>query len=143
MEDLTLQRQQIIASLTEQQPENIADAAMGHWQQLADEIITIIGEAGFASLYERSLHLAQATFPWLPSGTLSPQTPPNSHRFAELGMRLAEQTQAHARAAHSLLLTIFTDILASLIGEQLISSILRAVWGNLASVTPDKEPNNE
>lgn len=142
MEGLTLQRQQIIASLMAQQPENIADAAMGHWQQLADEIITIIGEAGFASLYERSVHLAQSTFPWLPSGTSPPQ-PDHSHRFVELGIRLADQTPAQARAAHSLLLTIFTDILASLIGEQLISSILRAAWGNLASVAPDKEPNNE
>lgn len=142
MEDLTLQRQQIIASLMAQQPENIADAAMGHWQQLADEIISIVGEAGFASLYERSLHLAQSTFPWLPSG-ISPPQPGSSHRFVELGTCLAEQTPAHALVAHSLLLTIFTDILTSLIGEQLISSILRAAWGNLASVTFDKEHNNE
>lgn len=142
MEGLTLQRQQIIASLMAQQPENIADAAMGHWQQLADEIISIIGEAGFASLYERSLHMAQSTFPWLPSG-ISPPQPGHSHRFVELGARLAEQTPAHARAAHSLLLTVFTDILASLIGEQLISSILYSAWGNLASITSDEEPINE
>ncbi len=142
MEDPAQQRQQIIASLLAQQPGNIADAAMGHWEKLADEIISIVGEAGFASLYERSVHQAQSTFPWLPPGSSPPQSPHN-HRFVELGMCLADQTPAHARAAHSLLLTIFTDILVSLIGEQLTSSIVRAAWGNLASVTSGKELDNE
>lgn len=142
MEGPALQRQQIIANLMARQHENIVDAAMAHWEKLAGEIISIVGEAGFASLYERSVHLAQSTFPWLSPGSSQPQ-PPNSHRFAELGMRLADQTPDHARAAHSLLLTIFTDILASLIGEQLTTSILRSAWGNLASVTTDEEPDNE
>lgn len=142
MEAPSLQRQQIIANLLAQQPENIADTAMGHWEKLADEIILVVGEAGFASLYERSVHQAQATFSWLPPGS-SPAQPPDSHRFAELGMRLADQAPDHARAAHSLLLTLFTDILASLIGEQLTSSILRTAWGNLASGPSGEELDNE
>lgn len=140
MESAALLRQQIIANLMAQQPENIADAAMDHWEKLADEIISIVGEAGFVSLYERSVHLAQSTFPWLPPGSSPPQT---QHRFAEFRTRLADQTPAHARAAHSLLLTLFTDILASLIGEQLTASILRSAWGNLASVPSSKELDNE
>jgi hypothetical protein len=142
MESAALPRQQIIASLMAQKPENIADAAMGHWEKLADEIISIVGEAGFNSLYERSVHLAQSTFPWLPPGSSPPQSP-HRHRFAELGACLADQTPADARAAHSMLLTLFTDILASLIGEQLTSSILRSAWGNLASVMSGKEFDNE
>jgi len=140
MESAALLRQQIIASLMAQQPENIPDAAVGHWEKLADEIISIVGEAGFNSLYERSVHLAQPTFPWLPPASSPPQA---HHRFAELRTRLADQTPAHARAAHSLLLTSFTDILASLIGEQLTASILRSAWGNLASVPSGKEFDNE
>ena len=115
---------------------------MGHWEKLADEIISVVGETGFASLYERSVHLAQSTFPWLPSASSPPQSH-QGHRFVELGVRLADQTPAHACAAHSLLLTIFTDILVSLIGEQLTSSILRAAWGNLAPDTSGKELDNE
>jgi hypothetical protein len=140
MESPALLRQQIIASLMAQQPENIADAAMDHWEKLSDEIISVVGEAGFNSLYERSVHLAQPAFPWLP---LCPSPPQTHHRFAELRTRLADQTPAHARAANSLLLTSFTDILASLIGEQLTASILRSAWGNLASATPGKELDNE
>jgi dolichol kinase len=60
-----------------------------------------------------------------------------------LRTHLADQTPAHARAANSLLLTSFTDILASLIGEQLTASILRSAWGTLASVTSSKELDNE
>jgi len=133
-------RQHLIASLMAQQPESIADAAMDHWETLADEIISTVGEAGFVSLYERSLHQAQSAFPWLPPCSSAPQP---GHRFAELGARLADQTPADARAAHSLLLTTFTDILASLIGEQLTAGILRSAWGNPAPVTSDKEPENE
>ncbi len=140
MESAALLRQQVIASLMAQQPENIADAAMEHWEKLADEIISIVGEAGFNSLYERSVHLAQSAFPWLPLCPSPSQTP---HRFAELGARLADQAPADACAANSLLLTSFTDILASLIGEQLTASILRSAWGNLASVPSGKEFDNE
>jgi len=140
MESPALLRQQIIASLMAQQPENIADAAMDHWEKLADEIISIVGAVGFTSLYERSVHLAHPTFPWLPLWPSPPQTP---HRFAELRTCLADQTPAHARAANSLLLTSFTDIVASLIGEQLTASILLSAWGNLASVTSGKELDNE
>lgn len=140
METSPLLRQQIINSLMAQQPENIADAAMDLWEKLAAEIISIVGEAGFNSLYERSVHLAQSTFPWLQACSSPPQT---RYRFAELRMCLAEQTPAHAREANSLLLTTFTDILASLIGEQLTASILRSAWGNLASVPSGKEFDNE
>lgn len=140
MERSVLLRQQIIDSLMTQQPENIADAATDQWEKLAAEIISIVGEAGFNSLYERSVHLVQPTFPWLPACSSPPQT---GYLFTEFKMRLAEQTPAHAREANSLLLTTFTDILASLIGEQLTASILRSAWGSLASVPSGKEFDNE
>jgi hypothetical protein len=140
VESAALLRQQIIASLMAQQPENVADTATDLWEKLADEIISIVGEAGFNSLYERSVHLAQPTFPWLPP---CPSPPQAHYRFAELRTHLADQTPAHACAANSLLLTSFTDILASLIGEQLTASILRSAWGTLASAPPTKELDHE
>lgn len=140
MEGSVLLRQQIIARLMARQPENIADAAMDLWEKLAGEIISVVGEAGFNSLYERSVHLAQPTFPWLPPSSSPLQA---QNRFAELRTRLADQTPADAHAANSLLLTAFTDILASLIGEQLTANILRSAWGDLASVTSAKELDHE
>ncbi|WP_409525080.1 hypothetical protein [Nitrincola sp. MINF-07-Sa-05] len=143
MEDPSLLRQQIIASILTQQPENVADVAMIHWEKLANEIVSVVGEDGFKSLYERTFHLTKNTFPWLTPSSATLQPLQNNHRFVELGALLASQTPADACAAHRLLLTIFTDILASLIGEQLTSNILRAAWGDLASVTSSKELDNE
>ena len=109
---------------------------MSIWEKLATEIISIVGEGGFNSLYARSVFLTQSTFSWLATGSSSPH---NDYRFAELKMCLAEQTSAQAGAANRLLLITFTDILASLIGEQLTTSILRSAWGDDASNKAGKE----
>jgi len=119
-----------------QHPENVVDAAITLWEQMATQIISIVGEEGFNSLYARSVFLTQPTFPWLAAGSLSPQT---GRRFAELRTSLEEQLPAQASAANSLLLTIFTDILAGLIGEQLTAGILRSAWGNDAACSVSKE----
>jgi hypothetical protein len=67
----------------------------------------------------------------------------NDYRFAELKMCMAGQTPAQAGAANRLLLITFTDILASLIGEHLTTSIMRSAWGDDASNKAGKEFKNE
>ncbi len=121
-----LPRHQIIDSLTEPLTEEVADAAINLWEPLASQIILIVGEGGFNSLYARSLFLAQPTFPWLAGSSQSPQA---DQRFMELKTRLEGQAPAQASAANRLLLITFTDILASLIGEELTVSILHLAWG--------------
>jgi hypothetical protein len=133
-------RHQIIESLTARSADNVADASVSLWAQMAAQIISIVGEGGFNSLYARSVHLTQSTCPWLTVSSLPPQT---DHRFANLKLNFESQTPAQAREANRLLLLTFTDILASLIGEQLTTRILRSAWG---IVTPDlarKEIENE
>jgi len=120
--------------------ENVADAAIGLWEQMATQIISIVGEDGFNSLYARSIFLAQPEFPWLAANSLSPQT---DQRFAELKKRLEGQTPSQAREANSLLLLTFTGILATLIGEPLTSRILRSAWDNDASYSTSKESKND
>jgi hypothetical protein len=110
-----------------QPTEKAADAAIKLWEQMAVQIISIVGEDGFDSLYARSIFLSRSTFPWL---TASPLPPPTDHRFAELKAGLEGQAPAQASEANSLLLITFTDILASLIGEQLTTRILRLAWGH-------------
>lgn len=123
-----------------QHPEQVADAAITLWELMATQIISIVGEGGFNSLYARSVFHTQATFPWLATDLLPPHA---DHRFAELKMSLEGQSPAQASGANTLLLITFTDILASLIGEQLTSSILRSAWGNDAANRADKEFTNE
>ena len=121
-----LSRHQIIKLLMAQLPEKDADAAIRVWEQMATQIISIVGEDGFNSLYARSLFLSQANFPWLPTSSLTPNT---IHRFEGLKTSLEGQTPAQASEANSLLLITFIEILASLIGVQLTSHILRMPWG--------------
>jgi hypothetical protein len=125
METSDLLRYQIIKSVIAQHPEK--GAAINLWEQMASEVISIVGEGGFNSLYARSLFLSQSTFPWLAAASLSAQT---DSRFAELKTSFAAQTPAYVNEANTLLLITFTDIMASIIGEQLTMGILRSAWGN-------------
>lgn len=131
-----LPRHQIIKNLPQLQAEKIPAAAVVIWEQMAKEIILIVGEGGFNTLYSRSLVLTQSTYFWL---EFEPHTAQNGQRFAELKMCLERQTPAHAREANLQLLITFTDILAALIGEQLTTRILRLAWGCDAADSPGKE----
>ena len=133
-------RHQLIERLMAQRPEKVADAAINLWEQMATQIISIVGEEGFNSLYARSVFLAQQTFPWLAASSLSQQT---DQRFAELKKCLEGQTPSQAREANSLLLLTFTGILAALIGEPLTTRILCSAWGDDASTSTSKEFTHE
>ncbi len=134
-----LLRHQIIKSLMAAHTEHVADAAIVLWMQMATPLISLVGEAGFNSLYARSVYLTQVTFPWIPPCAPSA---PMDQRFAELKMSLAGQTPALAREANSQLLITFTDILAALIGEELTISILRLAWDDKVSSKAGKEFSN-
>ena len=136
METSDLLRHQIINSLPLLRTEMITDGATFIWEQMATQIISIVGEGGFNSLYLRSLDLTRSKFPWLDFDLHPAQA---GQRFAELRMCLEKQTPEQAREANLLLLTTFTDILGSLIGEQLTTRILRLAWGIDAAESPGKE----
>lgn len=129
MQSVGLIRHQTIENILVPDTVNVTDAAISLWEKMSVQIISIVGEAGFDSLYARSLYLTQSSFPWLTIGSLPPADP----RFRELRMNFEGQSPAQIRATNILLLITFTDILASLIGEQLTTSILRSAWGDHAS----------
>ena len=136
METRNLPRHQLTKSLLPQSTEKVADAAIKVWEQLATQIISIVGEDGFNSLYARSIFLSQSKFPWLAASLVAPQP---DHRFAGLKSSLEGQEPAQASEANTLLLMTFTDILASLIGEQLTSHILQLAWDTDSSNSSIKE----
>lgn len=127
-------RQQLIESLMTQHTDNIADAAVLVWEQMATQIILIVGECGFQSLYTRSIFLTQSAYPWLEDdvtpcldNNIAPPAPPARQRFSGLKRSYEGKTPAQAGAANSLLLLNFTDVLTSIIGEALTINILRSV----------------
>jgi hypothetical protein len=122
----------LIEDIIRQHTDQVAVDPVILWEKLAVNIISIIGEGGFGSLYARSLFLTKATFPWLESGIYTPQT---SAPFLWLKACYAGQTPEHAKEANFLFLVTFTDVLSSLIGEQLTLSILRSAWSFHAPVS--------
>jgi hypothetical protein len=141
METRELLRQQLVKRLMAQpSEEEVADTAIDLWEQMATQIISIIGEGGFDSLYLRSVSLTQSTYPWL--AAVLPQSK-TDQRFKDLQISFEGQTPEQAKAANSLLLITFTDILASLIGEQLTIRLLRSAWEEDPSEKPGKELQNE
>jgi hypothetical protein len=141
METRKLLRQQIVKRrMAPPSEEEVADTAIELWEQIATQIISIIGEGGFDSLYLRSVSLTQSTYPWL--AAVLPQSK-TDQRFKDLQISFEGQTPEQAKAANSLLLINFTDILATLIGEQLTIRLLRSAWGDDPSEKPGKEFQNE
>ena len=141
METRELLRQQLVKRrMSQPTEEEVAVTAIDLWEQMAAQIISIIGEGGFDSLYRRSVFLTQSTYPWL--AVVLPQSK-TDQRFKDLQISFEGQTPEQAKAANSLLLINFTDILASLIGEQLTIRLLRLAWGEYPSEKPGKELRNE
>ena len=141
METSKLLRQQLVKRrISQPTEEEVAVTAIDLWEQMAAQIISIIGEGGFDSLYRRSVFLTQSTYPWL--AAVLPQAKIDQ-RFTDLKISFEGQTPEQASAANSLLLITFTDILASLIGEQLTIRLLRSAWGEDPSEKPGKELQNE
>lgn len=139
MESKSLQHHQIIDAYLTQQTENAMEGAILLWEQLANKLITIIGEEGFNSLYARSILLAQPILPWL---AVSARSPP-FHLVMDLKAAFADQTPVDINAVNRLILITFTDILASLIGAELTANILRAAWEKDVSQRANQESKNE
>ena len=141
METSDLLRQQLIKHRMAQPSEKeVADTAIDLWEKIATQIISIIGEEGFDSLYARSVSLTRSTYPWF--AAVLPRSKIDQ-RFTDLKISFEGQTPEQASIANSQLLITFTDILASLIGEQLTIRLLRLAWGEDPFEKPGKELQNE
>lgn len=110
-----------------QRPEEFLDVTIHLWERLARDLVTLIGEGGFQSLYSRSVHVTGRTFPWLVLNSPSMQV---DFRFTGLKKSFEERDFTEASEASIALLSFFIDILSSLIGELLTTSILRSAWGD-------------
>jgi hypothetical protein len=123
------QRQQLIHTAIASRAGDISDIALQLWRPLSSQLISIIGEGGFKSLYDRSLYLTRAAFPWLAAADSSSSV---DGLLSELNVSLADYNADEASKAHRMLILTFTNILASLIGERLTIDILVSAWGSPA-----------
>jgi DNA-binding FadR family transcriptional regulator len=118
----------------------VADATVQLWRRLAPELIGIIGELGFATLYARSIRLTRLRYAWIRQDSGLHST---FDFFQQLQQCLQAQDEAQARQASLLLFTHFLNTLASLIGEALAEHLLRSAWQRQASDTDGKQANDQ
>jgi anti-sigma-K factor RskA len=103
----------------------IAEMAVSSWRDVGFALSPIIGVAGVAALFKRSLYLTRGAHPCLAT-VLEDQTQPDE--LTAMQSVLAQHTSATAVAANIALLQHFEDLLISLIGLSLTERLLRPVW---------------
>lgn len=123
-------KQQVSKLAADQTGKVSLDGAIALWERIASQIISLIGEEGFNSLYARSMYLIQPDFPWLDASLRTSQQVP---RFADLKKILAGHAPEQASKANETLMLTFINILASLIGDELSIRILCSTGGNDAA----------
>jgi hypothetical protein len=116
--------------------EQLADAVVAVWCEIDQALHPIIGHRGVAALYNRSLKLTAATFPWLAQGHAGALAAVDA---TALRATLVQQAPAEAAAAGSALFETFRGLLASLLGDSLTQRLLHAVWDHTAGASPAQD----
>lgn len=109
----------------------IAKGNMELWKALSVELIAIIGETGFQSLYQRCLHQVQRDYPFLNvADTMSPSPSSVSLQAQFLFMReqLQHYPEEECLKLSLILIDRFINLLSSLIGEELCDVVLFSAW---------------
>jgi hypothetical protein len=111
--------------------------AVADWLALQSALVPIVGQGGFAALYQRCLYFAQRDHPWL-SAAREGDGDGDALRFEPLLLALSRQPPACAAAAQEQLLRSLLDILANLIGPALVERLLGSVV-----VVPSNGPSGQ
>ena len=119
--------------------EQVADAIVAVWQEIDQALHPIIGHRGVAALYNRSLNVTAATYPWLAidQPAVSAAVDPSGLRAA-----LVQQAAAEAAAGGSALLHRFHELFASLVGPSLTQRLLRSVWTHPSGASPMQDTDS-
>jgi hypothetical protein len=127
----TEDRKQMISRLLTQKPEcaadpdALADQVLWLWEKIAFHLTPLIGVSGFQTLYARALHLAAPSCP----GFTSVQPGVSIDLvFQTLKQDLRALEPDDAQTCGNALLNTFTDLVESMIGEMLMTQILRSAW---------------
>jgi hypothetical protein len=109
---------------------DVAANAISIWRDVNVALAPIIGPAGVAALYRRSLYLTRTTSPCL-ANVFDALDAPGDYKALETV--LAKQTSIDAMVVLISLLQTFHALLTRLIGESLTERLLRSVWDTPSS----------
>jgi len=116
--------------------EQLADAVFAVWREIDQALHPIIGHRGVAALYNRTLKLTAAAYPWL---AMEQRGIPAAVDPAALHAALVQQTGAEAAAGGNALFHSFHQLLASLVGPALTERLLRSVWTPSSGAAPAQD----
>ncbi len=108
----------LAANRTDSTP--IAADAVRHWESVQSRLVPIIGESGFLVLFARSLHRARAEHPWL-----AREAAPGNVPYSMLKASIESQPPESATQGSRALMGHFNELLIALIGQDLVSRLLR------------------
>ena len=114
----------------------LAAAAQRAYDDLARVSAPLIGQVGVDALTGRTLYLAQQKYPWLVHTREPDQW---KGPFAQIVFCLERQDPAVATEAAGAVLTIFTGLLVTFIGEPLTARLLRKAWPDAFSAASIEE----
>ena len=117
--------------------EAICDRTVALWTEVARALVPIIGQGGMSALYDRALHLAASTHPWLEDAR-SADAGSGSPVFAMLARATSGQSVDAAIAAVTTLFETFDRLLVNLIGASLTARLLQPVW-DVPSAGPTRQ----
>jgi hypothetical protein len=102
----------------------VADRAVWLWERLANQLIPLIGQMGFESLYARAVHFSQSECRGISIYRLGQETGFLQKLREDL---LCLEYDIAARCV-TVLLTRFIELVAAMIGEALTGHILQSAW---------------
>jgi hypothetical protein len=124
----------LVSLLEPTDAEQLAQAAVAAWHDVWIVLSPVIGAAGVAALFQRSLFLRIPEYPWL-ANVSDPQP---AGEFNALHRELLQQTKADAAAANDALLQSLAQILSNLIGSSLAGRLLQPIWEKHGHTTQDR-----
>jgi len=106
------------------------------WTNVHAVLVPVIGQRGFAALYERTLHLSREHHPWL---TAVPEGLEPNMDLPALKAVLLQQSSAAAAAGGGAHLQALYELLGTLIGPALTHRMLSSIWSGSFPGSTDKE----
>jgi hypothetical protein len=114
----------------------LASAIVAVWVEIEAALAPVIGKRGFTALYERSLHVVRAAYPWLIPAQTSVES---TMDLTALKTALMGQDSASAAAGGGAHLQALYELLDSLISLSLTQRLLGPIWEHpLNDPTPEE-----
>lgn len=116
--------------------DGVAACVVGTWQRIDRDLAPVVGPAGVAALYRRSLHVCARRHVAL-DPALGPAT--RTLDLEPLRAALLGQDAAQAAAIGADLLQTFHEILSRMVGPSLTERLTRSVWTDTAGDEPAED----